>query len=131
MPTQVQGRFEVQLQPQAQTAADGVSTARLSIDKRFFGDLDATSQGEMLSVGNETGSAAYVAMERVTGTLQGRSGSFVLVHNGVMTPDSQLLTITVAPGSGTGELAGLSGTMGIVIADGEHAYEFSYTLGDE
>ena len=131
MPTQVQGRFEVQLQPQAQAAADGVSTARLSIDKRFFGDLDATSQGEMLSVGNETGSATYVAMERVTGTLQGRSGSFVLVHNGVMTPDSQSLTITVAPGSGTGELAGLSGTMGIVIADGEHGYEFSYTLGAE
>ena len=131
MPAQVNGRFEVQLQPQAQAAADGVSTARFSIDKRFFGELDATSQGEMLSVGNETGSAAYVAIERVRGALQGRSGSFVLVHNGLMTPDTQSLTITVAPGSGTGELAGLDGTMNIVIADGEHRYEFSFTLGGQ
>ncbi|HEY0738495.1 MAG TPA: DUF3224 domain-containing protein [Herpetosiphonaceae bacterium] len=127
---QASGSFEVDLNPQAGDTADGVSLGRLSIDKRFHGDLDATSKGEMLSAGTEVGSAVYVAIERVTGTLHGRSGSFVLVHKGTMTSASQELTISVAPDSGTGELAGLAGNLTIEIVDGKHSYNFEYTLAE-
>ncbi len=103
--------------------------ARMSIDKQFVGDLAATSKGEMLSAGTSVkGSAGYVAIERVVGTLGGRRGSFVLQHNGVMTRGAPQLTITVVPDSGTGALAGLSGTMAIIIADGKHSYELDYSL---
>ncbi|HEY0607632.1 MAG TPA: DUF3224 domain-containing protein [Herpetosiphonaceae bacterium] len=125
---QASGLFEVDLNPQAGDTAEGVSLGRLSIDKRFHGDLHATSKGEMLSAGTEVGSAVYVAIERVTGTLHGRSGSFVLVHKGTMTSASQELTISVAPDSGTGELAGLAGNLAIEIVDGKHSYSFEYTL---
>ena len=128
--THASGSFDVTLTPQSQTAAEGTSLARLSIDKRFHGDIEATSVGEMLSAGAESGSAVYVAIERVTGTLNGRSGSFVLVHHGAMTPTSQQLTITVVPDSGTGQLRGLDGSMTISIADGKHSYDFAYTLAD-
>lgn len=125
---QASGSFQVDLNPQAGDTADGVNLGRLSIDKQFQGDLTATSRGEMLSASTEVGSAVYVAIERVTGTLHGRSGSFVLVHKGTMTSAAQELIISVAPDSGTGELVGLAGNLAITIVDGEHAYSFEYTL---
>ncbi|PYR90434.1 MAG: DUF3224 domain-containing protein [Acidobacteria bacterium] len=105
--------------------------ARMSIDKRFHGDLEATSTGEMLSAGTSVkGSAGYVAIERVTGTLAGRSGTFVLQHTGTMNRGTPDLTITVVPDSGTGDLTGLAGRMSINIDEGKHSYGFDYTLGD-
>lgn len=130
MTTHARGTFEVKLTPQplADSAADP-SLGRLAIDKQFHGDLEAASRGEMLSAGTGVeGSAGYVAIERVSGTLHGRSGSFVLQHNGTMNRGAPRLTITVVPDSGAGELAGLAGTMSIAIADGQHSYDFEYTL---
>jgi hypothetical protein len=126
------GAFEVQLQAlEAYNRDVAAGLARMSIDKQFRGDLDAVSKGEMLSaMGNVKGSAGYVAIERVSGTLHGRSGSFVLQHNATMTRGEPYLNIIVVPDSGSGELAGLTGTMKIIIADGKHSYEFDYTLGD-
>jgi hypothetical protein len=101
----------------------------MSIDKRFHGDLEATSKGEMLMAGTAVeGSAGYVAIEIVSGTLQGRSGTFVLQHSGTMTRGAPQLTITVVPDSGTGQLLGLAGRMTIIIAGGKHSYDFEYTL---
>jgi Protein of unknown function (DUF3224) len=120
------GTFEVKLTPQATDAAD---LGRMSIDKQFHGDLEAASKGEMLSaMGNVQGSAGYVAIEKVTGSLKGRSGTFVLQHNGTMNRGKPQLTISVVPDSGTGQLEGLAGTMTIEIADGKHSYSFEYTL---
>jgi hypothetical protein len=103
----------------------------MSIDKQFHGDLEATSQGEMLMAGTEVkGSAGYVAMERVTGTLHGRAGAFTLQHSGTMTRGVPQLSVTVVPDSGTGQLVGLAGKMAIKIADGKHFYEFDYTLAE-
>jgi hypothetical protein len=97
------------------------------LDKVFAGDLTATSKGEMLSVGTPIkGSAVYVAIERVTGTLGRRRGSFCLHHTGIMNRGAPSLTISVVPDSGTDELVGLTGTMAIIIADGKHSYEFEY-----
>ena len=102
---------------------------KMAIDKQFHGDLDATSRGEMLTVGTAVqGSAGYVAMELVSGTLQGRDGTFVLQHSGTMTRGAPSLMVTVVPDSGTGQLVGLVGTMAIMIADGKHEYDFEYTL---
>ena len=124
------GTFEVQLTPQ--TVADtalATSLSRLSLDKRFRGDLEATSKGEMLAAGTGVkGSAGYVAIERVTGTLHGRRGTFVLQHSGTMTRGAPQLVITVVPDSGTEDLVGLAGTMMITIANGKHSYDFDYTL---
>jgi len=128
MTTQARGLFEVTVTPQAQDDAEGNSLGRMQLDKQFHGDLEATSQGQMLTAGTASGAAAYVAIERVTGRLHGRSGSFVLRHNGTMTGNSQQLTITVVPESGTGELAGLDGEMTITWVDGQHHYEFGYSL---
>ena len=101
----------------------------MSIDKRFHGDLEGTSRGEMLAARTaEPGSAGYVAMERVTGKLHGREGTFVLQHTGTMTRGTPTLGVTVVPDSGTGELAGLAGEMTIVIEEGKHSYVFDYTL---
>ena len=124
------GTFEVKLAPQT-TAHEhaGGSLGRLSIDKEFRGDLAGTSKGEMLTAMTSVKeSAGYVAIERVTGTLQGRKGSFVLQHSGTMTRGAPSLVITVVPDSGTDELTGLAGTMKIIIAEGKHSYEFEYTL---
>ena len=102
---------------------------RRSIDKTFRGELSATSVGEMLSAGTAVkGSAGYVAIERVTGTLQGRAGSFVFQHSGTMHGGQQQLSITVVPGSGTGALAGIAGSFSLSIVDGRHEYRFDYTL---
>ena len=124
------GNFEVTMKPlEAYNQAEDAKVGRMSIDKTFAGDLVATSKGEMLSGGSPAeGSAGYVAIERVTGTLAGRSGSFLLQHSGTMTPEAQEVTITVIPASGTGELESIAGTMAIDIEDGEHFYSFEYTL---
>lgn len=128
--TTARGTFEVKLAPQSTDEhPDGGSLGRMSIDKQFTGDLTGTSTGEMLTAMTKTnGSAGYVAIERVTGTLHGRAGTFVLQHTGTMTRGAQQLVITVVPDSGTGELAGLAGSMRIIIDAGKHAYEFDYTL---
>lgn len=126
------GTFEVKLAPQDLAHKSEDSTlGRMTIDKQFHGDLEATSQGEMLTaLTSVQGSAGYVAIERVSGTLKGRSGTFVLQHSGTMTRGAQQLTITVVPDSGTGQLAGLAGKMMIIIADGKHSYDFEYTLAE-
>jgi len=122
------GTFDVRIAPQTPAWTEQ-GLGRSSIDKQFKGELEATSKGEMITAGTDVkDSAAYCALERVTGTLAGHSGSFTLQHTGVMTRGKGELTITVVPDSGTGELAGLSGTMRIVIAEGKHSYEFDYTL---
>ena len=121
------GTFQVELIPQV---TDGdPRLGRLSIDKQFLGDLEATSKGEMLTGGTAVkGSAGYVAIELVTGGLHGRSGSIILQHTGTMDRGKPALSVTVVPDSGTDELAGLTGKMAINIADGKHWYVFEYTL---
>jgi Protein of unknown function (DUF3224) len=126
------GTFDVKIGslPQYNTSEDA-KLARMSIDKQYRGDLVGTSQGEMLSAGTGTkGSAGYVAIERVTGKLNACSGSFVLQHNATMTRGAPYLNIVVIPDSGTEELAGLTGTMHIVIDKGNHSYEFEYSFLD-
>ena len=130
MPNRATGPFEVKLSP-VPTAhgSAGALLGRMSIDKRFHGDLDATSEGEMLTAGTPVkGSAGYVAIERVSGALHGLSGTFVLQHSGTMTRGTPQLTITVVPDSGTDGLVGLAGMMMINIVDGTHSYDFEYTL---
>lgn len=123
------GSFDVKIAPQSDDFLKGSSMGRMSIDKQFHGDLEATTKGEMLTGGDVAkGSAGYVAIEQVTGSLTGRSGSFILQHNGTMTRGTPQLTVSVVPDSGTGQLAGLSGTMTIKITDGKHFYDFAYTL---
>jgi hypothetical protein len=127
---QAVGTFVVKMKPE--TLSEGAAQTeigRMSIEKVFSGDLEATSQGEFLSaMGSVKGSAGYVAMERVTGTLDGRTGSFALQHRGVMTRGTPELSVAVVPDSGTGELVGLSGMMKIDIVEGTHNYEFLYEL---
>ena len=123
------GTFEVKLKPQADDSVGDPTIGRMSIEKQFHGDLEATSKGQMLAVqGDVKGSAGYVAMERVIGTLGGRTGTFALQHTGTMNRGVPGLSVTVVPDSGTGELVGISGTMNIIIADGKHSYEFEYTI---
>lgn len=126
----VTGPFDVTLKPLEPYNRDpGASVARMSIDKQFHGPLEATSKGEMLSTGSAGGSGGYVAIERVTGVLEGRRGSFALQHNATMDAGTPSLNIIVVPGSGTGELEGLSGRMTIQIAPGgTHSYELEYSL---
>jgi len=130
MSSVAKGSFTVDVKPQSEpNLKDGVNLGRMSLDKRFDGDLTATGQGEMLTALTATkGSAGYVAIERVTGTLHGRSGSFVFQHTGTMNRGAQQLAITVVPDSGTGALAGISGTFKLDIVDGKHFYEFEYAL---
>ena len=126
----VTGAFTVTLKPlDDPDTADGTTISRMSIDKVFEGPLAATSRGQMLSARSAVkGSAGYVAIERVTGSLDGRSGSFVLQHSGLASRGEQSLTLVVVPDSGSGELEGLSGTMTITIAEGRHHYGFTYDL---
>ena len=131
MNTRASGTFEVKLSPQGPDAHGETSLGRLSIEKHFHGDLDGPSKGQMLTAGTEVkGSAVYVAVERVTGTLHGKSGAFSLHHTGIMNRGSASLTVHVVPDSGTGELTGLTGQMQITIADGKHLYELDYTTPD-
>jgi len=128
----VNGSFDVKLQPiDPYNRDEGAGIARMSIDKQFHGALDATSKGEMLSaMGNVKGSAGYVAIERVSGTLAGRKGSFTLQHNATMTRGEPYLNIIIVPDSGSGDLVGLSGSMKIDITEGKHFYTFDYALAD-
>lgn len=121
------GPFDVKMAPQS--AADA-PVGRFTLDKKYHGDLEATGTGEMLTgMTAVPGSAGYVAIEKITGSLAGRRGSFYLQHSGTMTRGKPALTLTVIPDSGTGELAGLGGTMDIQIArDGSHSYTFTYSL---
>jgi len=131
MPTRATGTFDVKVNPlQTHDTTPGSMLGRLSIDKQFHGDLDATSTGEMLSAGTSVkNSAGYVAIERVSGTLGGRRGTFVLQHSGTMNRGVPHLAVTVVPDSGTEQLTGLTGSLVIIIApDGKHSYEFDYAL---
>ena len=121
------GPFDVKLAPQATDTELG----RMSIDKQFHGDLEATSKGEMLAAQTAVkGSAGYVAMEKVSGTLKGRKGTFILQHSATMNRGTPQLSITVVPDSGTGELTGLTGKMNIIIENGKHSYDFEYAIED-
>jgi pimeloyl-ACP methyl ester carboxylesterase len=124
------GTFDVKLAPQLpEDKAEGVSLGRMSIEKRFHGDLEGVGKGQMLTALTAIeGLAGYVAVERVTGQLRGRSGSFVLQHNGLMTRGAPQLTVSVVPDSGTGELTGLTGSMTIKIEGGQHFYDLEYLL---
>jgi hypothetical protein len=126
------GTFEVKVTPQKpdNPEAEASNLGRMSLDKKFRGDLDGTSKGEMLAAMSAVkGSAGYVAMELVNGVLGGRSGTFVLQHRGTMTRGVPQLSVTVVPDSGTGDLAGLTGSMTIKIEEeGKHFYEFEYQL---
>jgi hypothetical protein len=123
---QATGTFEVVMQPLAPPDA---LPGRLALNKQFQGDLVAVGKGEMLTaLTSVQGSAGYVAIEQVTGTLHGRAGSFVFQHSGIMNRSVQQLSITVIPDSGTGELTGLAGTFLLKIIDGKHLYTFDYTL---
>ena len=130
MTKQASGTFEVNLTPQKpDNNEEKAKLGRMSIDKRFCGDLEAISNGEMLSAMTDVkGSAGYVAIERVSGTLHGRDGTFVLQHAGTMTRGVPQLSITVVPDSGSGQLSGLSGSMIINIEAREHSYQFDYTI---
>ena len=133
MKQQVKGSFDVSrsMQP-ACDLGGGVEAAHVRFDKRFHGDLDATGVVHMLAVGTAVeGSAAYVAVERIAGTLRGRTGSFLMQHNGTMDRGAPSLSLTVVPDSGTDALLGLSGSLAIDIVDGQHFYTFDYSLPDE
>ncbi len=123
------GRFDVRLdrQPLAHERVDA-TLSRFALDKTFHGDLDARGEGEMLSAGSPARAGAYVAVERIVGSLHGRRGSFVLQHAGTISPAGQQLMMTVVPESGTEELSGLAGAMTIAESDGAHRYELTYTL---
>ncbi|MBX3052484.1 MAG: DUF3224 domain-containing protein [Caldilineaceae bacterium] len=124
------GSFDVVIKPQGEPdTTAGAKLGRMSIDKQFHGDLSGVGKGEMLSALTDTeGSAGYVAIERVVGTLHGRRGSFVFQHTGTMNRGAQQLSISVVPDSGSGELTGLSGIFLLTIEDGNHLYTFEYSL---
>lgn len=126
----ISGTFDVIMTPQpADSTVGDPSVGRLALDKQYHGVLSATSKGQMLSVmGTVENSAGYVAMERVIGTLEGRAGTFALQHMGIMTRGVGQLTISVVPDSGTEALTGIAGTMNIINTDGQHIYEFEYSL---
>jgi hypothetical protein len=125
------GIFSVKVTPQPPDDSAGGPFGRLFLDKTFRGDLEGTSKGQMLGTGSpDDGWGGYVALERVTGTLSGRRGTFELQHNGTMRNGVATMIVNVVPGSGTGELAGLEGRFTIIIEGKRHSYEFEYTLGE-
>lgn len=133
MASHATGSFDVKMTPQKpdNPVEEAANIARMTGDKQWHGDLEATSKVEMLSAGDPRSSAVYVALERVTGTLKGRNGSFVLHHIGIMNRGVPQLTIEVAPDLGAGQLTGITGKMNVIIAkDGKHTYDFEYTLPD-
>ena len=125
------GEFTVKMTPQswAETSQEP-GMGRFLVEKEYHGDLEGTATAQMIAFGDGKpgSSGVYVAIERVTGALNGRRGSFVLYHTGVMTKGVPSMSIEVAPDSGTDELTGLAGTLTIKMADGKHAYEFGYSL---
>lgn len=129
MTRKARGPFEVKLTRQAAEEGADPSLARMTIAKQFHGALEGTSHGQMLSAGTAVpSSAGYVAIERVTGTLDGRRGAFTLQHNATMNRGTPSLAITVVPDSGTDQLEGLTGSMDIIREGGNHSYEFDYSL---
>lgn len=121
------GAFTVNVKPLTPAPADGIS--RFSIDKQIHGDLEATTKGEMFSAGDpQHGQAGYVAIEVVTGALNGKHGSFVLQHSAMMDPSGRKMSVNIVPGSGTGDFKGITGTLDIQIANGQHSYDLEYTL---
>jgi hypothetical protein len=124
------GTFDVKSSPDGRPETiDGLTIARITIEKRFRGALEGTSVVKMMAIGSDqTGAGAYVAIENVSGTLDGRTGTFVLTQKGIRTRDGQQLVVTVAPGLSSGELAGLSGEMTITIEGDDHHYDLDYTL---
>lgn len=130
--THASGTFDVKVTPlPSDEKSEDATLGRMALDKQFHGDLEATSKGQMLTAGTSVkGSGAYVAIEKVSGTLHGRNGSFVLQHSGTMTRGAPQLVVTVVPDSGRGQLMGLAGKMTIQIADGKHAYDFEYALAE-
>ncbi len=123
------GTFDVKVTPQPQDDSAGGPFGRLFLDKRFHGDLQGASQGQMLAATTAVeGSAGYVALELVSGTLHGKRGSFILQHKGTMRGGAYTMHVSVVPDSGTDELAAISGTMTILIQGSKHSYEFEYTL---
>jgi hypothetical protein len=130
MSEMAKGTFEVKATPVAADAGDDTQIGRLTLDKKFTGDLEGTSRGQMLGFRSAVeGSAGYIAMEKVTCKLGGRAGSFVLQHIGTMNRGTPDMNVSVVPDSGNGELTGIAGTMTIIIAGGKHSYEFAYTIG--
>ena len=125
-----EGTFDVRNTPLgSDDAIAGTAIGRYGLEKQFHGDLVGTSKGEMLGAGSPaTGTAGYVAIEQVTGTLHGRNGSFALQHFGTMEDNHFDLTVRVVPGSGSGDLTGIFGTMQIIVANGKHTWKFDYTL---
>jgi hypothetical protein len=125
-----EGTFEVKTAPLAvNDATAGTTIARYTLEKQYHGGLEATAKGEMMGVGSPaSGTAGYVAMEQITGTLSGRKGSFALQHSSTMEAGKFEMNIRVVPGSGTEELAGIAGALTIAIANGKHAYRLEYTL---
>ena len=130
MTKRASGTFEVKTKPQDDKIAEGLG--RMTIEKQLHGDFEGSSLGQMLTaMPSVEGSAVYVAVERMTGNLQGRQGSFMLHHTGIMNKGAQQLTITVVPDSGTDQLRGITGTMTIRIVDGKHLYNFDYSLPEQ
>ena len=132
MSRHAKGTFEVKMSPQAEPAGVGdPSVGRMALDKQYCGDLEGSGKGQMLAVGTAIdGSAGYVAMERITASLHGRSGTFALQHAGTMNRGTPQLSITVVPDSGTEALGGISGKLQIAMANGVHSYDFEYSLPD-
>ncbi len=132
MPIRATGTFEVKLAPQAPDGYDeGGTLGRMTIDKVFQGDIDGASKGTMLTaMGSVKGSAGYVAVERVSGAVHGKRGSFALLHRGIMDRGAPSLSVVVVPDSGTDDLVGITGTLNIIIEKGVHSYEFDYDITD-
>ena len=130
MSLHAEGTFEVKNSPLgSDDALNGTAIGRFGLDKQFHGDLEGISKGEMLGAGNPaTGTAGYVAIEQISGALNGRNGSFALQHFGTMEDNKFELTVKVVPGSGTGDLIGISGTMTIHPVNGKHSWKFDYSL---
>lgn len=124
------GTFDVKVAPLEPYNKDDKALGRYSLDKQYHGDVEGTSKGEMLAFGTGAAgsSGGVVAIEKVTCKLGGKSGSFVLAHRGTMEAGKATYSIIVVPGSGTGELAGISGSMDLIIEGGKHSYVFEYTL---
>jgi hypothetical protein len=125
------GTFEVKLTPEEDKTGEAI-VGRMTIDKQFQGDIEGTSKGLMMMTSTSVpGSAGYVALEKVTGSFKGRSGTFYLQHNGIMNRGKGQLNVIVVPDSGTGDLTGLSGSFQIKIEDGKHFYDFEYTINEQ
>jgi hypothetical protein len=127
MPNHAKGSFDVKITPQE--SAPDAAVARMLLYKEFHGDLDAIAHGEMMAAQEPlTGAGVYVALDRVTGTLHGKSGSFLMAHRGIRNADGQELSIVIVPGSGTGQLTGITGTVGIEIVEKKHFYSVEYDV---